>query len=241
MNFDMDIAIKLALGLVAMWTLYYKRTEIIALTHKDFGSKLESTSRFFKDFLYDNKKSKLERDRAAQEIARLDYVDYDLVAYLIKLHEARLINFDQMIRYYKLGRKFIVYTPGENITAQNFKLKLKEGRTVNKQVLIYGAQYVIFAMLFITPLAFSSEILPNINFEPTFFHYLFGGIYLFGCFILSILALLDTGKIHDAETFFERVKKADSEYETIRKIEHSENLNNSSISNISEYRRSRHF
>lgn len=241
MNFDMDIAIKLALGLVAMWTLYYKRTEIIALVHKDFGSKLESTTRFFKDFFNDKKKSKLERDRAAQEITRLDYVDYDFVAYLIKLHEARLINFDQMIRYYKLGRKFIVYTPGENINTQNFKMKIKEGRKVNKQIFIYGTQYVIFAMLLIMPLAFSSEILRNINFEPTFFHYLFGGAYLFGCFILAIIPLLDAGNIHDADTFLEHVKKADLEFEAIRQIEHSENLSNSTISNISEYRRSRHF
>lgn len=241
MNFDLDIFIKCALGLVAIWTLYYKRTEIVALMHKDYGSKLESTTRFFKEFLKDEKKSKLERDRAAQEIARLDFVDYDMVAYLIKLHEARLVNFDKIIRYFKRGHKLIVYTPDENVNSQNFKLKIKEGRSVNRQVFNYGAQYVFFAMLLMIPIAFSSEILRNMHSEPTFFHYLFGGAYLFLCFILSLLPLLNTGNLHDADSFIESIKKADLELEAIRQNEQVENLNNSTISNFSEYRRSRHF
>ncbi|MCH7329624.1 hypothetical protein [Acinetobacter modestus] len=241
MNFDMDIAIKLALGLVAIWTLYYKRAEIIALGHKDFGAKLESTTRFFKDFLHDKNRSKLERDRAAQEIARLDYVDYDLVAYLIKLHEARLVNFDQMIRYYRLGRKFITYNPQNDLRSENFELKIKKGRSYKVQVILYLTQYIFFAMLVLMPLAFSNEILTYGPFKKSFITYLICGVFLFGCAILSIIALLDSGNLHDADSFIENIKKADSEYETIRQIEHSDNLNNSSISNISEYRRSRHF
>lgn len=46
-----DIVIKAGLAIVAIWTLFYKRTEILGLTHKNYTAKLDSTVRFFESFL----------------------------------------------------------------------------------------------------------------------------------------------------------------------------------------------
>lgn len=206
---DVDITIKLALGLVAIWTLYYKRTEIVTLGHKDFSAKLESTTRFFKDYYPLGEKSKLEGDRAAQELARLNYADHDLVSYLIKLHEKRLINFDQLLSHYKRGHKFIIYEPEKNLSAKNFKLKIKEGRTIKKQVFIFLTQYIVFAFLFIVPLVFSSYFINTLQVKFTFFSYLIAGIYLLGCLALSLINLFDSGNIHDAESFLDQINNAE--------------------------------
>ncbi|WP_213067369.1 hypothetical protein [Acinetobacter pittii] len=232
---DLDITIKLALGLVAIWTLYYKRTEIIALGHKDFSAKLESTTRFLKDFYPLDKKSKLEGDRAAQELARLDYVDHDFVTYLIKLHEKRLINFDQLLSHYKRGRKFIIYTPEENLSAKNFKLKIKEGRTIKMQVFIFIAQYIIFAFLFIVPLVFSSFFVNNLEAKLTFFSYIIAGIYLFGCLSLSLINLFDSGNIHDAESFLDQINSAEMKMNDINRNLIENNTENSEINILDEF------
>ncbi|MDV7619340.1 hypothetical protein R4670_11880 [Acinetobacter baumannii] len=215
---DLDITIKLALGLVAIWTLYYKRTEIIALGHKDFSAKLESTTRFFKDFYAPNMKNKLEKDRAAQDLARLDYVDYNLVIYLVKLHERKLINFDQILIHYKNGHKFIIYRSEENLSSKNFKLKIKEGRPIRIQAFIFVAQYIFFAFLFIMPLVFSSYFLNTLEVKFTFFSYLVVGMYLFGCLILSLTGLFNSGNIHDAGSFLDQINRAEIQLDDINKI-----------------------
>lgn len=97
-------------ALVGIIGIFFKRQEITALAHKDYTAKLDSTNRFFENFFEKYGVRRLVLDRAAQELARLDYVDYDFICYLVKLHEARLINLDQIIRLYKSGRKFIEYT-----------------------------------------------------------------------------------------------------------------------------------
>lgn len=231
---DLDITIKLALGLVAIWTLYYKRTEIIALGHKDFSAKLEATTRFFKDFYPPNKKNKLEADRAAQELARLDYVDYDFVSYLIKLHEKRLINFDQVLFHYKRGRKFIIYTPEENLSVKNFKLKIKEGRTIKRQVLIFITQYIVFAFLFIVPLVFSKYFVNILEVKLTFFSYLIAAVYLFVCLSLSLNNLFDSGNIQDAESFLEQINSAEMKMNDINRNFVENNTKNSEINILNE-------
>ncbi len=237
MVFDWDIAIKLALGGVAIWTLYYKRTEIQSLSHKDFTAKLDSTIRFKKDFYEKNNVSKLVKDRAAQELARLDYVDYDFIYYLIKLHEARVVNMDELLRLYKSGRKFIIYTPQEKVSVNNFKLKIKEGRSVKRQAFIYSSQYLFFAMLFVLPFAFSEVLLKYIPKNIPWFAYFFAGVFLTSCFIMAISSLLDTANIHDAETFIDKLKKADDEYQEILRQKELEELNKPKVSNYSEYHR----
>lgn len=238
MIFDPDTISKFALGLVAIWGLYYKRTEILALTHKNFTAKLDSTIRFYKDFFDKENEKKLVLDRAAQELARLDYVDYDFICYLIKLHDARLIDLDQIIRLYKTGRKFIIYTPQKNVTATNFKMKIKDGRTVNTQVLRFNIQYIFFAALIAFPVAFSGQLLPDsIQVKIPFFTYFFVGAYVLGCFILSITGLLDSGKIRDAETFLEKLEVADTEYRAIISQQTLEESNKNLVSNYSEYQR----
>lgn len=237
MLLDLDILIKMALGGVGIWTLYYKRTEILAITHKDFTAKLDSTIRFYRDFFDNVNVNKLVLDRAAQELARLDYVDYDFICYLIKLHDARLIDLDQMIRLYRSGRKFIVYTPQNEVTVTNFKMKIKDGRSVKKQVFYFAFQYVFFAMLIILPLVFS-KYLPNLSqLEIPFFAYFFAGSYFLGCFILSFIGLLDSGKIQDAETFLEKLNEADIQYQSIMNQQVLEESNKNLVSNYSEYQR----
>lgn len=213
MVFDLDIFIKFALGVAGIWTLYYKRTEILALTHKDYTAKLDSTIRFNRDFFNKEGVSKLILDRAAQELARLDYVDYDFICYLIKLHDARLLDLDQMIRLYRNGRKFIIYTAQTDVTATNFKMKIKSGRTVNRQIFYFGSQYVFFAMLIALPFIFSTQLPSLSHLNAPFLVYFISGTYLLGCFILSVVALLDSTNLQDTKTFLEKLKKADQEYQ----------------------------
>ena len=237
MLLDLDILIKMALGGVGIWTLYYKRTEILAITHKDFTAKRDSTIRFEKDFFDKGNVSKLVLDRAAQELARLDYVDSDFICYLIKLHDARLIDLDQMIRLYRSGRNFIIYTPQKEVTASNFKIKIKDGRTVGRQVFYFGFQYVIFAMLIVFPLAFSGNIPSLIQVKNILFAYFFGGAYILGCLFLSVKALIDSVDIRDAETFIQKLNDADVQYQAMVSQKEIEASNKKLISNYSEYQR----
>lgn len=237
MEFDLDTFTKFALGVAAIWTLYYKKTEILSLTHKDFTARLDSTIRFYKDFFGKTGANKLILDRAAQELARLDYVDFDFICYLIKLHDTRLIDLDQMIRLYREGRKFIIYTPQKDVTHINFKIKIKDGRTIDKQVFYFGFQYVFFAMLIVLPFAFSGQLSNLIQLKIPFFVYLVGGAYFLGCFILSLLGLLDSGKIRDAETFLKKLKDTDTQYQAIIRQKALEESNKSVVSNYSEFRR----
>lgn len=237
MVFDLDIFIKIALGGVAIWTLYYKRTEILALSHKDFTAKLDSTIRFYKEFFDQKNVNKLILDRAAQELARLDYVDFDLICYLIKLHDARLIDLDQLIRLYRTGRKFIIYTPQKEVSFINFKMKIKEGRTLDRQVSYFIVQYVFFAMLIILPLVFSENLPDFTQIKIPFFAYFFAGSYFLGCFLLSFIGLIDSGKIYDAKTFLEKLKEADTQYQSIANRQIREEPNLKLISNYSEYKR----
>ncbi len=237
---DWDIIIKLAVALIAVWTLFYKRSEILGLLHKDYTSKLDSTIRFFDDFFKNNHENKLTLDRAAQELARLDFVDYDLVVYLIKLHEARLISFDELIRLYKYGHKLLNYKSQSDVDAMCFQLKIKNGRSVKIQNRIWGTQYVFFAFLFVFPLMYVDFII-NLIFKADypFYIYLFSGTYFLGTLILAVGALFQSTNLQDAETFLKKLKEADckyTEHEKERKLDHQAPINET-IWNIREYKR----
>lgn len=239
----LDILIKMAVAIVAIWTLFYKRTEILGITHKDYTAKLDSTVRFFHDFFNKTNQSKLVLDRAAQELVRSDYVDNEFVLYLIKLHEARIISFDEIIRLYKLGRKSINYKLQDKVTSDCFEIKIKKGRSVKRQTFIWGLQYVFFAFIFLIPLIFSNLIVNKFfNFNAPIFLYILIIIYFFGTFILAITALIQTANIQDAETFINKLKVADEKYVEHEKNE-KEKLKTSDVvvvQNIREYNRNRY-
>lgn len=124
-------------ALVAIVGIFFKREEILALKNKDYTAKLDSTIRFFKEFYDRNDHRKLVLDRAAQEVVRLDIVDYKFVEYLIKLDEQYLINIDEILQHYRNGHKFIEYLPSsKKLSAKSFKLKLKKDRSLKKQIFI---------------------------------------------------------------------------------------------------------
>lgn len=216
-------------ALVGIIGIFFKRQEITALAHKDYTAKLDSTNRFFENFFEKDGVRRLVLDRAAQELARLDYVDYDFICYLVKLHEARLINLDQIIRLYKSGRKFIEYTPQQNVSASNFTLKIKDGRSVKKQVIIFGAQYFFFALLLVLPFLLASILSNWLPTQVSLFVYFFGGAYLFGCFLLALMGLLDSENIKDAENFLNKINEADAPYLEITKQKMMEESKNKRI------------
>lgn len=238
----LEIVIKIALAIATIWTLFYKRAEILGIAHKDYTAKLDSTVRFFKEFFNDNNQKKLILDRASQELARSDYVDYDLISYLIRLHEARAIIFDDIVRLYKLGRKSITYIPQVIVTSECFKLKVKEARSVKKQIFLWGIQYVFFASLFFLPLMFSEYIINTLaNSSAPILIYLLCIMYLIATFMMAFIPLLQSTNLRDAETFINKLKKADEkykEYEELEKIR-LEVKNRISVNNVREYRRFR--
>ncbi|WP_338563630.1 hypothetical protein [Acinetobacter sp. KS-LM10] len=238
-----DILIKLALACFGAWTLFYKRAEILGYLHKDYTAKLDSTVRFFEQFYKKEAEKRLTLDRAAQELVRSDFVNYDLVVYLIKLHELRLINFDQLMKLYKFGRKFLIYTNKDIVSSDAFTLKIKKGRKVKKQIKYWNIQYAIFASLFLFPLVFWDIWLKGLlNQNLNVIAYIYLLAYFVGSLILAFLPLLQSNDLKHAEDFIAELKEADeqyNEYEVSERMIHG--IKEAKIiGNISEYKRNRY-
>ena len=220
-----DILIKAGLAFIAVATLFYKRTEILGLANKEYTAKLDSTVRFFDKFYKKENLNKLTLDRSAQELTRSDYVDYDLVVYLVELKQHRLINFDYLVRLYRHGRKFLIYKPHIKVDSSCFVLKIKEGRSVKRQTIYWNIKYVITAFLFFSPFIFLGEktykvVVENINIVSCF--YIFA--YFFGTAILAISSLVDSTDLRDANKFLKEIKDADERLTQIKENQTSEKL-----------------
>ncbi|WP_187349236.1 MULTISPECIES: hypothetical protein [Acinetobacter] len=199
---------------VAIVGIFFKREEILALKNKDYTAKLDSTIRFFKEFYGNNDHRKLVLDRAAQEVVRLDVVDYRLVEYLIILDEQYLINIDEILQHYRNGHKFIEYLPSsEKLSAKSFKLKIKKNRSLKKQIFIYNAQYFIFASLICIPLVFSSWFYNFLTAKNTpFLFVVFTAIYSVFGLLAAVMALFEGTDLNHADQFITKLQNADKQY-----------------------------
>ena len=213
----LDILIKAGLAFIAVGTLFYKRTEILGLTNKEYTAKLDSTVRFFDKFYKKENLNKLTLDRSAQELTRSDYVDYNLIVYLVELNQERQINFDYLVRLYRSGRKFLIYKPNIKVDSSCFVFNLKEGRSVKRQTIYWNIKYVITAFLFFSPFIFLGEksykiVMENINIVSGF--YIFA--YFFGTAILAISSLVNSTDLRDADIFLKKIKEADERLKRIK-------------------------
>lgn len=211
---------------VAIIGVFLKREEILALRNKDYTAKLDSTIRFFNEFYGNKSERKLVLDRAAQEVVRLDIVDYKIVEYLIILDEYYLINIDEILKYYRNGKKFIEYTSSsEKISFNNFKLKLKKGCSLKKQKMLYTIQYFICASLISLPFVFSSwfyHLLIDKN-TPVIIT-IFTVIYWVFGLIATLIALTEGGDLNYAEKFIENFKNASNKYNSLMLEKKSEGI-----------------
>lgn len=233
----MEILIKIVLAVATIWALFYKGKEILNLLNKDYTAKLDSTVRFFDKFYKNERENKLTLDRSAQELTRSDYVDYDLIMYLIDLNEKRLISFDNLIRLYKHGRKFLTYSPTLVVNSSCFELKLKKDRSVRRQTIYWNITYVITAFLFFSPFIFLGEktyhtVMENINIVVGF--YVFA--YFFGTAILAISSLVNTTDLRDADIFLKEIKEADERLKQIKEDLTSEKIEHQAINESWYYR-----
>lgn len=230
-DIDWKVVGPILAAMAAIWMVYFKREEILSLRHKDFTTKLDSTIRFFKDFYKNTKEKKLVLDRAAQDIAKLNFVDFKSMNFLITLHELELLNFDEMIDLYRRGKKFISYDPNcKNVSAESFKLKLKNNNSVKYHVIKFNILYFVSAFFCIFPLFFSSWFVQILNVgKAPVLAWILGIIYFIATFILAVRSLFDSSDLRDADTFIHKLNKADQEYKKIEQIELHEN---STILNI---------
>lgn len=218
---DWKVIAPIMAAMAAIWMVYFKREEILSLRHKDFTTKLDSTIRFFKEFYKNPNEKKLVLDRAAQDIAKLNFVDFKSMNYLVTLHEHELLNFDEMIDLYRRGKKFIDYDPNcKIVSAESFKLKLKNNKSVKFHIIKYNVEYSITAFFFLFPLFFSDWFLTtlNINKAPLSVWVLVV-FYFIGMLILAVSSLFNSSDMRDAEKFIEKLIKANIEYEKIQNIE----------------------
>lgn len=201
-------------ALAAIVGIFFKREEILALKNKDYTAKLDSTIRFFKEFYGNNDHRKLVLDRAAQEVVRLDIVDYRLVEYLIILDEQYLINIDEILQHYRNGHKFIEYLPSsEKLSAKRFKLKLKKDWSVKKQIFFYNAQYFGFASVVCIPFIFSSWVYNFLTAKNTpFLFIVFTAIYVIFGLLAAIMALFEGTDLSHADQFITKLQNADKQY-----------------------------
>lgn len=163
-----------------------------------------------KVFYKSEKENKLTLDRSAQELTRSDYVDYDLIVYLIELNEKRLVSFDHLIRLYLHGRKFIIYTPTKEVTSLSFELKIKKGRTVKRQLSLWSLTYVVSAFMFLAPFIFSLEKYHTLLDEQfNIIVAIYVCAYFIGTAIFAVSSLLNTTDLKDAEMFINELKNAE--------------------------------
>lgn len=213
---QLDILIKAGLALLAVWTLFYKRTEVLGLAQKEYTAKLDSTARFFEKFYKNENENKLTLDRSAQELTRSDYVDYDLIVYLLDLNEKRLVNFDKIIRLYKHGRKFLTYTSCESVNSSCFELKIKKDRTVRNQVIRWNITYVVMAFLFFLPFIFFGGKTYNLLIENmNIIVAIYVLAYFLGTAVIAVSSLVKTTDLRDADIFLKEIKDADQKLKQI--------------------------
>ncbi len=205
-------------ALVAIIGVFFKREEILSLRHKDYTAKLDSTLRFFKEFYRRTDQRKLVLDRAAQEVVRLDFVDSKTVEYLIKLDENYLINIDETLNQYRIGRKFISYTAtASDASEHNFQLKVPKNRSVEKQIFFNNAQYFIFAFIACIPFLFSSwfyEVLTSKN--TPFIYIVLSVIFVVACLMAAIINLFEGSDLNNANNFIKKIREADRDYQVLK-------------------------
>lgn len=211
LNFTHVIA---AVGtLVTIFGVFLKREEIISLRDKNFTAKLDSTLRFFKEFYSSNNNEKLTLDRAAQDLAKLDKVNFALIKYLITLHETNLIDFDEIIRLYRKGSEFIEFDRLSNIIDVNhIKLKIKRNRKAKKQIMIYNVQYFAFSFIAFYPLIFINNILQLFekNKAPLAI-IVIASLTILSCIMIAIVSLLESATLKDADDFIKKLIAADAQ------------------------------
>lgn len=199
-------------GLAAVIGLFYKREEVLSLRHKDFTTRLDDTIRFFDEFYgKEDGKNKLVLDRAAQDVVKSELIDFKFLCYLIKLDEKFLIKLDELIHHYKVGKEFIIYSPslGE-VDVNNFSLKLKNGRSVKKQILIFNLQYFLFASIVSIPFLISPWFSNFLQSDKTPFIFVLCTFILgFASFMAAAVALLQASSLSHADKFIEKIKEAD--------------------------------
>ncbi|OTG83551.1 hypothetical protein [Acinetobacter sp. ANC 4648] len=205
--------IPLLAGIAAFIGIFYKREEVLSLRHKDFSARLDATVRFFNEFYGKQNEKKLVLDRAAQDVVKLDLMDFKFLCYLIKLDEKFLIKLEDLVHHYSVGHEFIDYSPSKNdVDINSFILKVPKNRTVKKQNIIYNAQYFLFAFIACIPFLISPWI-SQILFEkktPLIFTIALI-IMMLASLMTAVVALLQSSSLAHANKFIEKIKKADRE------------------------------
>lgn len=199
-------------GLAAVIGLFYKREEVLSLRHKDFSTRLDATIRFFDEFYgKEDGKNKLVLDRAAQDVVKSELIDFKFLCYLIKLDEKFLIKLDELIHHYKVGKEFIIYSPSiGQVDVNNFSLKLKNGRSVKKQIRIFDAQYFFFAAIVSIPFLISPWLSSFLFADRTPFIFVICTVFFgFASFMAAAVALLQASSLSHADKFVEKIKEAD--------------------------------
>ncbi|QNH50192.1 hypothetical protein HWI77_10625 [Acinetobacter venetianus] len=199
-------------GLAAVIGLFYKREEVLSLRHKDFSTRLDATIRFFDEFYgKEDGKNKLVLDRAAQDVVKSELIDFKFLSYLIQLDEKFLIKLDELIHHYKVGKEFIIYSPSlGKVDINNFSLKLKNGRSVKRQILMFDAQYFFFAFIFSIPFLISPWFSSFLMADKTPFIFVICTIILgFVSFMAAVVAMVQASNLHHAAEFIKKIQEAE--------------------------------
>lgn len=199
-------------GIAAVIGIFYKREEVLSLRHKDFTTRLDSSIRFFDEFYQNENKNKLVLDRAAQDVAKSDLMDFKFLCFLIKLDENYLIKFDEVIRHYKIGVEFIDYSLGnKDVDSSSFILKIPKNRSMKKQTFYYNLQYFIFAFIACVPFLLSPWFSNFLLKETTpFIFFICLVLLLIVSMLAAVVALLQSSSLAHANKFIEKIKEADS-------------------------------
>lgn len=211
---DFKDFIPLLTGIVAILGIFYKREEVLSLRHKDFTARLDSTIRFFNEFYEVENQKKLILDRAAQDVAKSDLIDFKFLCFLIKLDEKFLIKLDEMVRLYKQGNDFIDYNYDKNeVNSNNFSLKVPNNRSVKRQIRLFNIQYFIYAFAVCIPFIFSSWFLDFFLKRTTPFIFIICiSLFMFLGFCAAIISLLQASSLGQADQFIRKIKAADQQF-----------------------------
>jgi hypothetical protein len=198
-------------SIVGILGIFFKREEILSLRGKDFTARLDSTVRFFRDFYSNTDEKKLVLDRAAQEVVRLDFVDFKFIKYLIELDEQYLINFDEILNHYRRGKDFIKYDSlNKEIDINNFILQVPKGRSVKTQVKLYNLYYFICAFIGLSPFLFSSWFNHFLLGKGTpFIFIIFTIFFVVAVFGIAVGSLLQANSLQHADDFMNKLQEAE--------------------------------
>jgi hypothetical protein len=135
----------------------------------------------------------------------------------VTLHEASLIDFDEMIRLYRKGLEFIEFDHLSNsITLSNIRLKVKKQREPEKQIKIYDHQYFIYAFVAVYPLLFMDYILKLMHqFKISSVFTIAGIIIMAICFMNATISLFESAALKNANDFIKKLKIADNQFQLI--------------------------